>query len=230
MDPGDDVQYLSRQYADAVAASGGIPTLLPLLEYPRQLRDLVQELDGIVLTGSSSDVDPAAYGAAREAACGPVQALRDRLDFELLEQAFAARIPVLGICYGLQSLNVFLGGTLIQDIPSALGSSIRHQDPETRGGPAHPIDIVPGSVLHRLAGGLQASVNSTHHQAIDRIAEGLEVVARAPDGVVEAVVGRTSDPAVLAVQWHPERSFAFDPLSRAIFEFFLAQCHAGVPA
>jgi putative glutamine amidotransferase len=228
MDPGTDIQYLSRQYGDAVAAAGGVPVLLPLLEGPEALRPLAGELDGILLTGSSSDVDPTCYGAVPEPACGGVQPLRDRLDFFLLEEAFARRQPVLAICFGMQSLNVFLGGSLIQDIPTALQTSIQHQNPGSKGAPSHPVDIVAGSVLEPLAGGTESLVNSTHHQAIDRIGRGLEVIARAPDGIVEAVAVRSGEPFVLGVQWHPEKSFTYDAFSRAIFELFIDQCRSAV--
>ena len=230
MDPGTDTQYLSRQYADAVAGCGGTPVVLPLLEDPRELDSLARRLDGVLLTGSSSDVDPAHYGSDRLPACGAIQPLRDRLDFRLLDLALARRVPVLAICFGMQSLNVFLGGTLVQDIPSVLGSAIEHQNPGSEGRPSHGIEIARGSVLERLAGGTDGMVNSTHHQAVDRVGEGLDVIARAPDGIVEAVAARGGEPFILGVQWHPERSFAHDPFSRNIFELFLARSGAAVTA
>jgi putative glutamine amidotransferase len=230
MDPGTETQYLSRQYADAVAATGGIPVLLPLLEDPGVLAPLVARLDGVLLTGSSSDIDPAHYGAERQAACGAIQPLRDRLDFMLLDAAFNRGLPVLAICFGMQSLNVFLGGSLMQDIPTAVAGALEHQNPGSEGRPSHAIDIARGSLLESLAGGTRAEVNSTHHQAIDRVAQDLEVIARAPDGVVEAVACRPGGPPVVAVQWHPERSFALDELSRNLFEHFLDCCRSSVTA
>lgn len=230
MDPGTDVQYLSRHYADAVGACGGVPVLLPLVEQPEVRQELVAGLAGILLTGSSSDVDPRSYGAIPEPACGPVQPLRDQLDFLLLERAFERGIPVLAICFGMQSLNVHLGGSLIQDIPSAIETPIRHQNPESGGVPSHEIEIANGSILERLARGVSAMVNSTHHQAVDRLGSGLEVMARAPDGIVEAVTVRAGEPFVLGVQWHPEKSFAYDALSRSIFELFMARCKSAVAA
>src|SRR5262249_5306251 len=125
---------------------------------------------------------------------------------------------------GLQSLNVFMGGTLIQDIDSRVGNTIVHDNPGTEGRPAHGIEILQGSVLHELAEGLTADVNSTHHQAIDRVASGLEVIAKAPDGVVESVVGSGSDSWILGVQWHPERSYRYDKLSKRMFELFVSRC------
>ncbi len=222
MDPGTDRQYLSRSYADAVSASGGTPVLLPLLQNPGLFSALAGDFDGILLTGNNADVEPARYGAKREAACGPAQPLRDQTDFVLLEAARQRRIPVLAICFGMQSLNVFCGGSLIQDIPSRLGTAVRHSD--SRSQFAHSVDFASGSLLNQLAGAAGAPVNSTHHQGLERIGDGLEVIARAPDGVVEAVVGTRPEQWVLGVQWHPEKSFGYDELSRRIFGSFLEQC------
>ncbi len=226
MDPGKNSQYLSRLYPDAVHAAGGVPVILPLLEDARALRSMADSLDGLLLTGSDSDVDPSRYGAERWPQCGATQPLRDATDFFLIERALERRTPILATCFGLQSLNVYLGGSLIQDISSALSTSIRHSDGASRGRPPHPVEIEPSSALVSAAGEPRPMVNSTHHQAADRVAGGLVVVARAPDGVVEALAG--SDPRhwVLAVQWHPEKSFPFDEFSRNIFHMFIARCRA----
>jgi putative glutamine amidotransferase len=222
MDPGKDNQYLSRNYADSIAASGGTPVLIPLLKDPGVLKAIVRLLDGILLTGSNADVEPSLYGSEREPACGPAQPLRDQTDFFLLEAASAHRIPVLAICFGIQSLNVFMGGTLIQDIPTRLGLAVRHSEPRARF--AHPVEFAPGSVLNALAGSTGARVNSTHHQCVDRVGGGLQVVAAAQDGVIEAVVGTAPEQWILGVQWHPEKSFAHDELSRRIFGTFIDHC------
>jgi putative glutamine amidotransferase len=129
---------------------------------------------------------------------------------------------VLAICFGIQSLNVFMGGTLIQDIPSRVQSGILHSQPDA--GYAHAVDIEAGSLLEQLAGSQTAMVNSTHHQALERVGEGLDVIARAPDGIVEAVSGAGGEQWVLGVQWHPEKSYDYDEFSRKIFGAFLAQC------
>jgi putative glutamine amidotransferase len=123
-------------------------------------------------------------------------------------------------------LNVFFGGTLIQDIPTLVHAPIRHDSSESDGLASHKIEIAPGSVLEEIAGGLDAVVNSTHHQAVERPGRGLEVVARAPDGVIESVSCRNQNRWILGVQWHPERSFACDGFSRRLFEYFLARCRA----
>ncbi len=226
MDAGKDDQYLSRCYPDAVQAAGGIPIILPLLEDARALRPIAERLDGLLLTGSDSDVDPRRYGAERLPQCGPAQPLRDDADFFLLETAFARRVPVLATCYGLQSLNVFLGGSLIQDIPTAIQTEIRHSNTASKGHPSHPIRVEQGSILAPLAGELCPLVNSTHHQAADRIGSGLTVAARSADGIIEALTGCDPRHWVLAVQWHPERSFFYDAFSKNIFHLFIARCRA----
>jgi putative glutamine amidotransferase len=226
MDPGGGKQYLNRQYLDAIAASGGMPLMIPLLETAPSVGPLAERADGILLTGSNSDLDPSLYGAERSSACGPTQPLRDKIDFYLLETAMKCGIPILAICYGVQSLNVFFGGSLIQDIPVSPDASVRHQNPETRGRPSHRIRIAAGSILEPLAGGGSAMVNSTHHQAVDRPGRGLQPIAHAPDGVVESVFCENRNSWILGVQWHPESSFESDDFSRKIFECFLARCRA----
>jgi putative glutamine amidotransferase len=226
LDPGSDKQFLNRQYSDAVTAVGGLPLILPLVLPASSLRLLAERLDGILLTGSQSDLDPALYGAIRLEACGPVQPLRDQADFFLLETALERKIPVLAICYGIQSLNVFLGGSLIQDIPTSMDTRIRHNSPESGGDPCHEIRISPGSILDQIAGGGEIGVNSTHHQAVERPGQGLEVIARASDGVIESVAYTDPGQWILGVQWHPEKSFDRDTFSRKLFEHFVARCRA----
>jgi putative glutamine amidotransferase len=226
MDPNDEKQYLSRHYPDAVTAAGGLPIIIPLISAPQSVHPLADRVDGILLTGNHSDLDPALYGTGRLDACGPTEPFRDRMDFFLLETAMSRKIPILAICFGMQSLNVFLGGSLVQDIPTAIGSSIRHSNPESKGSPCHPILISSGSVLEEIAGGLDAMVNSTHHQAIERPGSGLKAIARAPDGVIESVFGTDQSHWILGVQWHPEKSFGCNTFSRNLFEYFLARCRA----
>jgi putative glutamine amidotransferase len=226
MDPGGERQYLNRQYADAVAAAGGIPIILPLLETHESLSALTDNLDGILLTGSNSDIEPAHYQENRLECCGSSQPLRDKMDFFLLNIALRRKIPVLAICFGIQSLNVFFGGTLIQDSPAAVDTPIKHRSLESDGGQMHEIEIVAGSVLEEMAGGLKATVNSTHHQAINLPGQGLQVIAHAYDGIIESVAKSNHRPWMLGVQWHPEKNWDRDKISRNIFDAFLAQCRA----
>ncbi len=226
MDSGSEKQFLSRQYTEAIAVAGGIPIIFPLLTNPQSLRFVAESLDGLMLPGNNSDVDPAHYSECRADGCGPTQPLRDKTDFFLLEVALQSHMPILAICYGMQSLNVFLGGSLIQDIPGITKTSLRHSSHESAGYSYHEVSFVSGSLLEELAGGPCARVNSTHHQSVNLLGRGLEVIARSCDGIVEAVSIKNPDRFVFGVQWHPEKSFACDSLSQKIFEHFLARCRA----
>jgi putative glutamine amidotransferase len=191
-----------------------------------ELRKIIDTCHGILLPGARTDVDPARYGAAQHEKTAPADPLRDRVDCWLLERAYAARKPVLGICYGLQSLNVYRGGTLIQHIPGFLSPAlgvINHAAGRTVA-VAHDAEIVPGSKLAQIVGrgnsgeALRIGVNSSHHQAVENTGAGLRIVARCPrDGIIEGLEGTDPSHFVLAVQWHPERSVDGDEPSRAIF-------------
>jgi len=204
--------YLPGDYAHAVVAAGGVPVMIPLVF--GTAADVAARVDAVVLPGSYSDVDPERYGQRRDPNVTRIHPKRDETDFQVLEHAFQEKKPVLGICYGMQSLNVYLGGTLIQHIPAAVGSALEHQGADAQ----HVAQIEPGSHLAAWAGGLpQVRVNSTHHQAVDRPGRGLRVVAKAPDGVIEAVEGDWPDHLVVGVQWHPERIWRNEPLSARLF-------------
>jgi len=215
--------YLERAYAEAVRAAGGIPILVPLLPDREALFELIERCDGLLLSGSRSDVDPRRYGHAPHPRLGPILHERDETDWLLLEAAQAHRRPVLAICYGMQILNVFRGGTLYQDIASELTHALRHTQEAPGDRPAHRIHLAEGTLLARLAGGTTAAVNSFHHQAVRDVGRDLRPIAWSEDGIIEAVIHAEPDPFVLGVQWHPERMFASDGFSRAIFEHFLQE-------
>jgi putative glutamine amidotransferase len=189
---------LPANYAEQVAAAGGIPVLLPPLP---GVAAAVGRLDGLLLTGGG-DIDPARYGAQPHPRTGRVSVLRDAAELELLDAAMAAGLPVLGVCRGMQLLNVARGGTLCQHLPDDAGHT---PAPGTFG--SHPVRVAAGT---RLAGILGANgdgvdVPTAHHQAVDRLGEGLVATAWAEDGVIEAVEpSAAGDPFLLAVQWHPE--------------------------
>lgn len=211
-DEANDWYYLPSEYAQAVAAAGGIPVQIPLIS--GVAAELAARLDGFVLTGSPSDVDPARYGQGRHLEVKKVHPERDETDFCVLEQAFQEKKPVLGICFGMQSLNVYRKGTLIQHIQEAVAGALEHKDRQTR----HPIVTEAGSRIAEWAGGSTGlQVNSTHHQAIEKVGEGLRIAARASDGVIEAVEGMSPGHFVLGVQWHPERIWRHEHLSARIF-------------
>jgi len=220
-----DPEYAKRsmpQYERAIEMAGGEPVRIPLDQPPAEVMKLIERCDAVLLPGSKADVDPAKYDAARDPKTAAADAGRDTVDELLLQDAYNMRKPVLGICYGLQILNVYRTGTLIQHIESPVNHAAGRQVAV-----AHNVEVTPGS---RLAGIVASSVetsdgrkfvvpvNSSHHQAADKPGDGLRVVARSPqDGVIEAVEGTSRDHFVLAVQWHPERSVDEDEPSRAIF-------------
>ena len=209
-------------YLQAVERAGGDAVLLSLALPADALRRQARDLDGILLTGSPADVDPAHYGAKRHPATESADAARERTDFGLLEDALAGGKPVLAICYGIQSLNVFLGGSLVQDIPAEVGTKICHspEEDELPNGTEAPdamhwANIGTGRVF-ALAGAAQAEINSWHHQSVLEPGRGLRVTARAADGVVEAVEWQDNSNWVVGVQWHPERMPA-DALAQSLF-------------
>jgi putative glutamine amidotransferase len=215
--PHSNQEYAGRslpQYERAVEMAGGEPVRIPLDQAPEQVMKLIERCDAVLLPGSKADVDPAKYEAPRDPRTNPSDLGRDTVDELLLQDAYNMRKPLLGICYGLQALNVYRTGTLIQHIESPINHEAGRQVAV-----AHAVDIVPGSRLARILRKLgQISVNSSHHQSAEVIGDGLCAVARCPeDGVVEAVEGTAPDHFVLAVQWHPERTVDEDEASRAIF-------------
>jgi putative glutamine amidotransferase len=226
IDPAKNRQYLSRDYTEAVLGSGGIPIIIPLISDPATIKEMAEYLDGILLTGSAGDVDPRHYGSARHDRCGPIHPLRDQTDMLLVEFSRRNKTPLLAICYGVQSLNVSMGGTLIQDIPSEVGSSVQHNRPSQSGEPSHEIEIEGGSSLEIAAGAARIRVNSTHHQGVKHLGQGLKPIACAQDGIVEAVVGTDEGLWILGVQWHPEKCYANDRFSRKIFDLFISECRA----
>jgi putative glutamine amidotransferase len=229
-----DPEYAERslpQYERAVEMAGGEPVRIPLDHPPAEVMKLIERCDAVLLPGSKADVDPAKYDAPRAPQTSAADAGRDTVDELLLQDAYNMRKPILGICYGLQILNVYRTGTLIQHIES----SISHEAGR-KVAVAHTVEVEPGSRLARVvASTVETSdgrkfvipVNSSHHQAADKAGDGLRVVARSPrDGVIEAIEGTSPDHFVLAVQWHPERSVDEDEPSRAIFRALVKAARA----
>lgn len=203
-----DREYAERavpQYENAVRGAGGEPVRIDFDQTAEEVRKTLATCDAVLLPGSRADVDPAKYHAARHPKTAETDAKRDGLDHLLLDHAYGARKPVLAICYGLQSLNVYCEGPLVQHIESAINHSAGRTVPN-----AHMVTIDPGSKLAEIVGarnGEPVAVNSSHHQSAEAAGNGLRVVACSPeDGVIEALEGTAPDHFVLAVQWHPERS------------------------
>jgi putative glutamine amidotransferase len=203
--------YLQREYSEAIWDTGGLPVLVPLIADPAYTCELVGRLDGIVLSGSASDVDPSHYGQERDPQLGPVAPEKDAVDLSLTNLAIETRKPLLGICFGAQAINVAMGGSLFQH----LNMQIKHDDSKAR----HDISVEPDSALARLGGKSTFVVNTSHHQALDQVPSTLRVTARsAADGVIEAVETTDASRSLVGVQWHPERIYKEEELSRALFE------------
>lgn len=202
-------------YVHAVEQGGGVPLVIPALTERAALRAALARLDGLLLTGGL-DIHPRLYGQRLHPATRLADPHRLAGDQALLEEALATDIPILGICMGCQWLNVALGGDLIQDIPSQVGAEVVHAPRET----FHPVRIEAGSRLAAIVGQEELEVNSSHHQAIGRLGQGLCAVAWAPDGVIEAAEGEGSR-FLLAVQWHPER-IVDRPAQLALFQALVA--------
>jgi putative glutamine amidotransferase len=217
-----DQEYAERslpQYERAVEIAGGEPVRIPLNQSPAKVMKLIERCDAVLLPGSKADLDPAKYDAPRHPQTAAADSGRDTVDELLLQDAYNMRKPVLGICYGLQSLNVYRTGTLIQHIESPVNHAAGRKVAV-----AHQVEIEPGTKLAEIVAATPAGkqlvipVNSSHHQAADVVGDGLRVVARSPqDGIIEALEGTSPDHFVLAVQWHPERSVDDDEPSRAVF-------------
>jgi len=218
------IHKVGPHYAEAVRRGGGIPVYIPLTSDKAALNKTLDRLDGLILTGGM-DLPPSAYGQKPHETVNVMPQARFQYDRALLSIWLQTKKPLLGICLGEQSTNVFLGGSLTQDIPSIVGDEVTHR--KDRGPVLHTIRIEPESLLGRLAEAERVEVYSWHHQAADRIGRGLRPVAWTDDGVVEALELQDRDFGLL-VQFHPER-VPDQPLSKAIFQAFIRSCQSTSP-
>jgi putative glutamine amidotransferase len=233
------------EYCNAVREAGGEPVAISLQLSGAKLKELARSLDAYVLPGSPADVNPVLYGAARNPKCGDADPARERTDYALIEDAFTNTKPVLAICYGVQILNVKLGGTLYQDLASEFPGSLNHTKdgvPNGQPDPVHDAVIESGGELAQIAAatgieqsgdGFWARVNTSHHQAIREVGHGLRVAAHAADGVTEAVEHEPHKHWVVGVQWHPERPThekLGDALSAEIFRNLMQATRAAAAA
>ena len=209
--------YVNSAYIRAVQDAGGVPILLPPQLDAEPRAALSELLDGVLLTGGG-DIDPARFGQSRHPAVYEVVPARDGLELDLTRQALDRRLPLLAICRGIQVLNVALGGTLQQDIPSGVPGALRHSQTAPRPQPTHRVKVEDGTRLARILGVSELEVNSFHHQAVERLGAGLRAVAWSPDGVVEGAEMDVSAGFVIAVQWHPEDLVAHDATARRLFQ------------
>jgi len=218
----------TEDYLRAVEKAGAEGVLLPLKDQIERDR-LIPTLDAFVLPGSPADVEPQSYGAVNRGLSAPADTAREETDRAILRHAFAEKKPVLAICYGCQLLNVYLGGTLIQDLKAESGTVTPHQKkdlvpqgkPEPKEDPAHPATFEPACRLGALAGSSKAVVNSSHHQAIQEPGKNLRVTSHAADGTIEGVEWTGDSNWVTGVQWHPERMVG-DAFSERLFHDFVS--------
>lgn len=218
---------LNTVYVTALELAGLVPVVVPPLSSAAAARSVMSAADGLVLTGGE-DVDPELYGQIPHEHLGPVNRLRDETEIALVHAAREYGKPVLAICRGPQLLNVALGGTLIQDIPSCVPDALPHHPEDSRDTRSHEIAIEPGSRIAAAVGATRIRVNSLHHQSILEPAPGLKVTARAPDGIIEGVESADDRWWAVAVQWHPEEmNDSPEPWDRGIFRAFATRLEEG---
>ncbi len=197
-----------------------MPMMLPTTNAREIIREYVGHVQGVLLPGSPTDVAPEHYGATPHEKLGKLYPERDTTDFAILDFVEQTDLPLVGICFGVQSLNVYRGGSLVQDIPAVVENPVMHDEDNDKPAARHMVRIAEDSLVGRLAGRAQMDVNSYHHQSIAEAGRNLRPVAFAPDGVVEAVEDTTGR-FILGVQWHPERGWKDDPFAKALFTAFI---------
>lgn len=205
---------VNTPYITSVISAGGTPVIIPVDGNPARADEYVSIIEGLLLPGGE-DVTPGLYGENPVPQVTYMMEEKDRFEFQLIRLAMEKRIPIFGICRGLQVLNVYFGGTLYQDIPSQYGRDIGHsQAMEIRSQLTHKVSVVEGTLLHKLLGS-DLSANSYHHQAIKGLGKGFVVAATAQDGTIEGI--ENADGSIYAVQWHPEELYALHPGFRPLF-------------
>ena len=207
-----------QNYAEAVVEAGGLPYFVANLD-PNLAEDYIAEARGLLLTGGA-DFDPETFDQDPHIDLGRVDYERDDFELALYKAAKAKGIPILGICRGLQAINIAEGGTLHQHVPAA-GATAQHEQRNIDGTPSHKVTLEPDSFLAKAYGNFQIKTNSYHHQAVDKLGKNLKIVGRCNDGTIEALEG-TGTPFVVGVQWHPEMSFAKHPEHLAPFRLFMS--------
>ncbi len=220
-----DSIWMIPGYLDGIAAAGGVPVILPLTSNEQTIRQLAGMIDGLLMTGGQ-DVAPELYGEERLPQCGERIPVRDAMEQLLFQDCLKRELPVLGICRGIQMINVLLGGTLYQDLSSQHETETDHHMMPPYDREVHEVLIQRESPLFALLGEERIGVNSYHHQAIKRKAEALQTMAVSEDGLIEAVC-LPEKSFVWALQWHPELSWKTDERSRKIFAAFVERCAEG---
>jgi gamma-glutamyl-gamma-aminobutyrate hydrolase PuuD len=217
---------LTAAYVTALENAGLIPLIVPPLTSPDAAAAVLDSVAGLVLTGGG-DIDPALYGEKRHEKVHSISAARDATEVALIKEAQERGTPVFAICRGIQILNVALGGTLVQDIPSQCETDIAHDDESARNSRTHEIAVEPDSLIAKAVGTEHLTVNSFHHQSVKRVADGMRVTARSPDGIIEGLESTDDSWWVMAVQWHPEEmTDSTEPWDRGLFKAFARKLEA----
>lgn len=214
--------YLSRYYSDGIYRAGGVPVILPPLP-PEAAAATITSIDGLLLSGGG-DIDPFYFGEEPLPQTGMVSPRRDAFELALAREALARIVPVLGICRGMQVLNVAAGGTIYQDLAAGTKSPLKHRQDAPRWYGTHHIDILAGSRLAAIFRTTRLRVNSFHHQAVKKVAPGFKATAWAPDGIIEAIEA-TAHPFAVGVQFHPEGMWEKAPLFLALFSALITACN-----
>jgi putative glutamine amidotransferase len=221
-EPPNPEMALGMTYVRAIEAAGGIPVVVPPVS-DLDARRVLGRLEGLVLSGGP-DLAPGAYGAQPHVELGPTEPRLDRFEYAMAREAVRLRLPVLGICRGAQTLNVVRGGTLHQHLPDVVGDTIAHRQTADGRIPTHPVAVAPGSALAAVLGTTELNVNSFHHQAIDRLGEGLRATATAPDGVIEAI--ELDGYPALGLQCELQEEYRINGRFAAVFDWFVAAAQA----
>lgn len=214
--------WINPLYFGGIDQAGGIPVLLPLHREQDRWEEYLGRFDGFVFTGGQ-DVDPALYGQEKIPECSYQAPIRDNQELYMLKRLLRMDKPVLGVCRGIQTINVAAGGTLYQDLPTQAPSSVVHAQQKPFDIPHHQVALLPGTMLQKIIGHEHISVNSMHHQAVWDVAPGFAVSARAEDGIVEAIE-HPEKKFFLGVQWHPEHMWQDYESARNIWNAFVSAC------
>ena len=214
--------FVNRTYVDSVVRAGGVPFIMPICEDENIIKKMIENVDGVIMTGGV-DIHPFRFNEEPNPKIGEISKERDDFDFLIMKHAFEKNKPIFGICRGIQLINVFFGGTLIQDINSQKNTNILHSQTAPRDIATHKIKIKKDSVIFDIFG-KSAEVNSFHHQAIGKLSKDFKITSAANDGIIESIEFKKKDRFILGVQWHPECMTEKDEKMQNIFSMFVDIC------
>ena len=215
--------FLLDRYPRAILEAGGTPVVLPIISSRSAIRNVLENLDGILVTGGNFDIHPRLYGEEPLEALGEIKEGRTEFELELISQTLERDLPLLGVCGGEQAINVALGGSLYQDIATQVTGAVKHQQSALKEYAGHQVKIQPGTKLEQIVGCDTLEVNTTHHQAVKRLGRRLIANATSADGLIEGIESKDYS-FVLGVQWHPESLVDRDIAQRRIYSFFTSVC------